>query len=69
MSYTAKVINVVIPSPSDVPQARLIARDVIAEWNAIHAKDKRTVLMPIGWETHSVPDTVTDRRPSSVDSS
>jgi hypothetical protein len=46
-----------IASPSDVPQERLIARDVIAEWNTIHAKDKRTVLMPIGWETHSVPET------------
>lgn len=57
MSYTATVINVMIASPSDVPQERLIARDVISEWNTIHAKDKRTVLMPIGWETHSVPDT------------
>jgi hypothetical protein len=57
VSYTANVINVMIASPSDVPKERLIARDVIAEWNTIHAKDKRTVLMPIGWETHSVPDT------------
>jgi len=46
-----------IASPSDVPQERLIVRDVISEWNTIHAKDKKTVLMPIGWETHSVPDT------------
>src|ERR1039457_1398145 len=46
-----------IASPSDVPQERRIARDVISEWNTIHAKDKRTVLMPVGWETHSVPDT------------
>jgi hypothetical protein len=46
-----------IASPSDVSQERRIARDVIAEWNTIHSKDKRTVLMPIGWETHSTPDT------------
>ena len=57
VSYTANVINVMIASPSDASQERQIARDVIAEWNTIHAKDKRTVLMPIGWETHSVPDT------------
>src|ERR1019366_8748475 len=57
VSYTANVINVVIPSPSGAPRERQIARDVISEWTAIHAKDKKTVLMPIGWETHSVPDT------------
>lgn len=57
MGYTANVLNVMIASPSDVTQERFIVRDVIAEWNAIHAMDKRTVLMPIGWETHSVPDT------------
>jgi hypothetical protein len=57
VAYTATVINVIIASPSDVPQERLIALDVIAEWNTIHAKDRNTVLMPIGWETHSAPDT------------
>ena len=31
-------------------------RDVIAEWNAIHAKDRKTVLMPLGWETHATPE-------------
>lgn len=45
-----------VASPSDVPQERIIARDVIAEWNAIHAKDRKTVLMPVGWETHATPD-------------
>lgn len=45
-----------VASPSDVPQERLIVRDVIAEWNAIHAKDRKTVLMPLGWETHATPE-------------
>ncbi len=31
-------------------------RDVIAEWNAIHARDRKTVLMPFGWETHATPE-------------
>lgn len=64
VSYTANVVNVMIASPSDVPQERLIVRDVISEWNTIHANDKRTVLMPIGWETHSVPDT--GNRPQAI---
>jgi hypothetical protein len=45
-----------VASPSDVPQERIIVRDVIAEWNAIHAKDRKTVLMPLGWETHATPE-------------
>jgi hypothetical protein len=46
-----------IASPSDVSRERRIAREVIAEWNTIHSKDRKTVLMPVGWDTHSVPDT------------
>jgi hypothetical protein len=45
-----------VASPSDVPQERLIVRDVIAEWNTIHSKDRKTVLMPLGWETHATPE-------------
>lgn len=56
MPYSATAIEVMIASPSDVSQERIIIRDVIAEWNAVHAKDRRTVLMAIGWETHSIPD-------------
>lgn len=56
MSYLANVLNVMIASPSDVIQERLAIRDVITEWNTIHARDRKTVLMSIGWETHAVPD-------------
>src|SRR5206468_6654815 len=56
MSYTATVVKVMIASPSDVPQERRLARDVIEEWNAIHAEDRGIVLMPVGWETHSSPE-------------
>lgn len=45
-----------VASPSDVPQERVIVRDVIAEWNAVHAEDRRTILMPLGWETHATPE-------------
>jgi hypothetical protein len=56
VACTAKVLNVMIASPSDVSQERQIARNVIAEWNTVHS-DRKTVLIPVGWETHSVPDT------------
>jgi hypothetical protein len=44
-----------IASPSDVAQERRVIRDVVHEWNSIHAEDRGVVLMPIGWETHSSP--------------
>lgn len=56
VSYKATVIDVMIASPSDVAQERQIVRNVIAEWNAIHAKDRKIVVMAIGWETHSTPN-------------
>jgi hypothetical protein len=55
MAYSATAINVMIASPSDVSQERVIVRDVIAEWNAVNSADRRVILMPVGWETHSVP--------------
>jgi hypothetical protein len=50
MSYTALVVKVMIASPSDVPRERQLVRDVIHEWNAVHAEDRKVVLMPVGWE-------------------
>lgn len=44
-----------IASPSDVVQERVIARDVIHEWNAMHSRDRSQVLLPVGWETNSIP--------------
>jgi hypothetical protein len=55
MSFTAKVYKVMIASPGDVPQERALVREVIHEWNSIHAEDKTLVLMPIAWETDSSP--------------
>jgi len=44
-----------IASPSDVPQERKMIADVIDEWNAVNSTDKRIVLLPAAWETHSAP--------------
>ncbi|MCI0682291.1 MAG: DUF4062 domain-containing protein [Gemmataceae bacterium] len=55
MPYRAKVIKVMIASPSDVRAERQIVRHVIEEWNNTHSEDKNLVLMPVGWESHSAP--------------
>jgi hypothetical protein len=55
MSYRAKVVKVMIASPSDVAPEREAIRNVMQEWNFAHSEDKNIVLMPIGWESHSTP--------------
>ncbi|WP_199243457.1 hypothetical protein [Hymenobacter sedentarius] len=45
-----------IASPGDVPEERQAVRELIYEWNALHADERKQVLLPVGWETHSAPD-------------
>lgn len=56
MTYQATVVKVMIASPSDVAQERRLACDVIHEWNDVHADDRKIVLLPVGWESHSSPE-------------
>jgi hypothetical protein len=56
MSYEAVVFNVMIASPGDVASEKSIAREVIAEWNAVHSANRKIVLLPTGWELHSSPE-------------
>ncbi len=56
MFYTATIFKVMIASPSDVPAERASVRDLLSEWNIVHADAAKTVLLPIGWDTHSVPE-------------
>lgn len=55
MSYDAVVCNVMIASPGDVTQERLLARETLWNWNYLHCEQSQIVLMPIGWDTHSAP--------------
>lgn len=55
MTFSSLSISVMIASPSDVVQERALAREVIHEWNAMHARDRSQVLLPIGWESNSIP--------------
>lgn len=56
MAYLANAIPVMIASPGDVHEERQAARDIIHDWNYIHSLSTQSVLMPVGWETHSSPD-------------
>lgn len=55
MPYEATIIKVMIASPGDVAEERAIAQAVIHEWNAVNSADRRTVLLPVAWETHAAP--------------
>ena len=56
MSYDARVFNVMIASPSDVASERLIVKEVIYDWNAVHSERENIVLLPVGWESHTSPE-------------
>lgn len=64
MSYTATVFKVMIASPGDVPAERAIVRELLSEWNTVHSDRSETVLLPVGWETHSAPEM--GDRPQSI---
>lgn len=64
MPYQANVYQVMIASPSDVAREREIIKSVLHEWNFIHSADKRIILMPVGWETHSAP--LMGERPQAI---
>lgn len=56
MVYRASVLSVMIASPSDVVEQRDDIRKVISDWNFANAYSRGTIIMPVGWETHSAPD-------------
>lgn len=55
MPYTATVYKVFIASPGDLNEERNIARQVVLDWNNIHAESRQIVLFPIGWEHNAHP--------------
>lgn len=56
MSYSATVIEVMIASPGDIIAERQVIREVLNEWNTVHARARAALLLPVGWETHSAPE-------------
>ncbi len=55
MSFKSDVYKVLIASPGDTEDERVIIPDVINDWNASSAEKTGIILMPVKWETHSVP--------------
>jgi hypothetical protein len=64
MAYEAKVFRVLIASPGDVVDERDIAVKTIQEWNDLNSPERRIVMLPLRWETHSAPEYGT--RPQEV---
>lgn len=56
MSYGVTLYNVFIASPGDVNWARAQIRQSVHAWNQVHTKHRKTVLLPLGWETSSAPN-------------
>jgi hypothetical protein len=56
VSFSATVYRVLIASPGDLHEERGTIEEVIHLWNASHAAAEGTVLLPVRWETHSVPE-------------
>ncbi|UWU82598.1 hypothetical protein N2605_23685 [Bradyrhizobium yuanmingense] len=55
MSFDARVIRVLVASPSALPDERKTVIDTVYEWNVQHAEAEATVLLPVAWETHATP--------------
>lgn len=55
MAFNARVIEVMIASPSDVTEERDEARRVLLRWNARQARQLGIVLLPLDWENHARP--------------
>ena len=55
MTYNAQVIRVLIAAPRDAQREVKTIVSVIRRWNDINAKERRLILDPMHWETHSYP--------------
>lgn len=56
MSFNATVYRVLIASPSDVEEERVMIPEAIYKWNALNSEHEGIVLLPVKWETHSTPE-------------
>lgn len=55
MPRRAAVYEVLIGSPSDVPDERTLLTEVVAGWNSAHSFSRGIVLRPLRWELDAVP--------------
>lgn len=57
MPFASQTYRVMIASPGDLVEERQVATDAINDWNATNSTAEGTVLLPVKWETHAVPET------------
>lgn len=56
MAFDTRAYRVLVASPSDVVEERDAAVRVMHDWNNLHSYNRRVVLQPLRWETHSAPE-------------
>jgi hypothetical protein len=56
MAFDARVLRVLVGSPSDTSDHRRAVRDAIVEWNDLNGEPHGIVLLPVMWEMSSSPD-------------
>lgn len=56
MAYDAKILNVMIASPSDVKEERQVAKETIYDWNATHSFAQEMAFLPLMWENSVAPE-------------
>jgi nucleoside 2-deoxyribosyltransferase len=56
MPFDAKVIRVVIASPSDTADARQVLKTTIEEWNGLHGESTGIMLLALMWERDATPE-------------
>lgn len=55
MSFSAKVVKVMIASPSDTTEDRDTVEEALHGWNGANSENKGIILLPWRWETNSIP--------------
>jgi len=56
MAYDSRVYRILIASPSDVLEEREAAVRVMQDWNDLNSNNRRVVILPLRWETHTAPE-------------
>lgn len=64
MTFNAVVVRVLIASPSDTATARRTLREVLEDWNSLHAETDGVMLLPVIWERDATPEM--GERPQSI---
>ncbi|HBH90397.1 hypothetical protein [Ponticaulis sp.] len=56
MAFSATALKVMIATPSDVKVERNHVREILHDWNDLNSETAKTVLLPVGWDSHAYPD-------------